>query len=166
MTNEPRPSFEGRRTVHRHTQVINATPDAIFPLICPVREAEWAPGWIGRPVFAPTGLAEQDGVYASEHGDAEPTIWLVARRDALRHETEFVYFIPGRQVVRLAIGIAPAGAGRSHVSICYVRTGISEAGNAELDEYVRAGGFESMMKSWETAMNHYFATGKRLESAA
>ena len=165
MTNESRAPFEGRRTIHRYTQVINAAPDAVFPLICPVREGEWAHGWVGRPVFAPSGLAEENGVYATEHGEAEPTIWLVTRRDPVRHETEFVYFVPRKQVVRLTIGIRAAGSGRSNVSIHYVRTGISEEGNTFLAESERTGAFESMVRGWEEAMNHYFATGEILERA-
>lgn len=165
MTNETRAPFEGRRTIHRYTQLIDAAPEAIFPLICPVREGEWAHGWVGRPVFAASGLAEQDGVYATEHGDEEPTIWLVTRRDPVRHETEFVYFVPGIQVVRLTIGIEAADAGKSRVSLHYLRTGISEEGNAFLAESERTGAFESMMRGWEEAMNHYFATGRILERA-
>lgn len=165
MTSESRAPFEGRRTIHRCTQLIDAEPAAVFALICPVREAEWAHGWAGRAIFARSGLAEEDGVYATEHGEPEPTIWLVTRRDAVRHETEFVYFVPRMQVVRLTIGIEAAGAGRSQVSIHYVRTGISEEGNAFLAEAERTGTFEAMTRHWEAAMNHHFATGKILERA-
>lgn len=161
----PATSFRGERTVDRHTQTIHASPDRIFPLICPVREAEWAQGWNGKPVFAASGFAEENGVFATEHGgENEPTIWLITRRDPLAHETEFVYFIPGRQVVRLAIGIKPIGEDRSNVDITYIRTGISDEGNAMVSQAQRSGAFEKTMKEWEDAMNHYLTTGRLLEA--
>ena len=31
--------------VKNHVMKIDASPDLIFPLLCPVREAEWIDGW-------------------------------------------------------------------------------------------------------------------------
>jgi hypothetical protein len=162
----PASRFKGQRTVNSHTQTIHASPDRIFPLICPVREAEWADGWAGAPVFAASGFAEENGVYATEHaGDKDPTIWFITRRDPVAHATEFVYFVPGRQVVRLSIDIRPIAADRSSVSITYIRTGISDAGNAMVLEAQRTRAFEKMMREWEDAMNHYLKTGQLLEAS-
>lgn len=158
--------FTAVRTFNRYTQTIKAAPERIFPLLCPVREAEWVEGWAGRPVFATTGLAEENGVYATDHaGEKEPTIWFITRRDPIAFETEFVFFVPGQQVVRLSIGIKQRAPDESNVLISYLRTGLSEAGNARVAESGRADVFEQRMIEWENAINHYLTTGQQLRAA-
>ena len=57
------------RVTHSYTQQLIAPPDRVFPLLCPVREAEWIDGW--QPVLVLTlgGFAEADCVFTT---DAEP----------------------------------------------------------------------------------------------
>jgi hypothetical protein len=45
-------------------QTINAPPDAVFPLICPVREAEWLDGWRYTMLFSVSGVVEQGAVFS------------------------------------------------------------------------------------------------------
>ena len=104
-------------------------------------------------------------MYATDHeGDKEPTIWLITKRDPATYETEFVSFVPGRLVVRLSVLITPLGTDQSSVAITYVRTGISEAGNAGIADAQRTGAFEIVMTEWEDALNYYLATGQRLKT--
>lgn len=159
--------FRGRRAVTTHVQTIEAGPDAVFPLLCPVRESEWLDGWAGRPVHAESGLAEENGVYATDHaGESEPTIWLVTKRDPAAREIELVYFVPGLQVARLTLRVAEAAEGRSSVHVRYVRTGISEEGNRQVAESTTPTRFGESMRHWEASMNHYLATGRRLKAGA
>lgn len=37
--------FTARRITRTYHQTINAVPETVFPLLCPVREAEWLDGW-------------------------------------------------------------------------------------------------------------------------
>jgi hypothetical protein len=37
--------FQGKRITHEYTQNNVAPPEKVFPLLCPVREADWVPGW-------------------------------------------------------------------------------------------------------------------------
>lgn len=156
----------GLRSVTTYTQTINAPPDRVYPLICPVREAEWTDGWACQPIYALSGLAEADGVYAAtDHaGQTEPTIWVITRRDPVHLETEFVAFVPGQQVFRLSVQIKPLGTDQSNVLITYVRTGVSEAGNAAIARAQRLDADRAMIELWERAMNHYLATGRLLKS--
>ncbi len=161
-----RPGVDGVRLISSYVQTIDGTPDEVFPLLCPVREAEWVDGWVGRPVHAPSGVAEADGVYATRHdGEAEETLWLVTRFDRAAHEIEFATFVPGRQVFRLAVAVRPLGPARSAVSIRYVRTGISAAGNAILAELERTDGDSAMMREWEADMNRYLSSTRLGPSA-
>lgn len=153
--------FRGKRVNLKRDITIEATPDAIFPLLCPVREGEWADGWVGKAIFSESGLAEVNGVFASEHVGEDDTIWFVTKRDATTHEIEFVYFVPKIQVVRLLMRVAPVSATKSTLSVDYIRTGISEAGNEFIDN--SGPHFEKMMADWEASMNHYLKTGTLLK---
>ena len=48
-----------RRIKHSFTQSINGTPEQVFPLLCPVRETDWIPGWTTDWVISNSGLAER-----------------------------------------------------------------------------------------------------------
>lgn len=48
-----------RRVKHSFTQSLKGTPEQVFPLLCPVREADWIPGWTTDWVISESGVAEQ-----------------------------------------------------------------------------------------------------------
>ncbi|MBI4913182.1 MAG: hypothetical protein HY823_10630 [Acidobacteria bacterium] len=156
-------TFRGARVELRRSITLVAPPDRVFPLLCPVREGEWADGWVGRPVFARSGVTEQDGVFATVHPGEEDTIWMITRHDPARHEVEMVYFMPGRQAVRLSMGLQPTGPKASSLWVHYVRTGLSEAGNKMLKDPALNANFEKMMVHWEASLNHFLKTGSCLK---
>jgi hypothetical protein len=155
--------FTGKRKTLTRTIVIHSTPDAIFSLLCPVRETEWVDGWVGNAVFSKSGYAEENGVFATKHEGEEDTIWFVTKRDTTAHEIEFVFFVPRIQVVRLLVRLAPRSANETALSVEYIRTGISEAGNEVIDN--SDAHFDTMMTSWEASMNHYMKSGELLKEA-
>src|SRR5882672_10992531 len=46
------------RASHTYRQRLCASPAKVFPLLCPVREAEWADGWLPELVISSSGVAE------------------------------------------------------------------------------------------------------------
>ena len=42
-------AFKGNRVVHEFIQTNPAAPERVFPLLCPVREADWLPGFFKSP---------------------------------------------------------------------------------------------------------------------
>lgn len=160
MMNVIDPSFRGVRTVSSYTQIIDAPPGVVFPLLCPVRESEWVDQWVGSPVFARQGIAEQDGVFATHHADpAGATIWVIAKHDPVLHDLEFVTFVPHDQVFRLSISVRPFGPAQSEVRVTYVRTATSPEGNIRLLARRDANGDQHLMREWELDMNHFLGTG-------
>jgi hypothetical protein len=158
-------AFRGRRAVSSYTQTIDAPPDRVFPLLCPIRESEWADGWIGKVVYAVSGVAEADGVYATDvEGEKDDTIWVVTKYDAGARVIQLVYFVPGVRVAKLEMAVSADGASRSRVGITYTNTGLSEAGNAEIQaNFESTESFARRMSLWQGAMNHYLTTGHRLK---
>jgi hypothetical protein len=45
-------AFKSYRIAYEYTQTNPATPDKVFPLLCPVREADWLPGWQYRLIYS------------------------------------------------------------------------------------------------------------------
>ena len=64
-------AFDAKRVSHEYTQTNDAPPEKVFPLLCPVREADWVPGWQYRLIYSESGVAE-DGCVFSTPNDAGP----------------------------------------------------------------------------------------------
>src|SRR5437763_11613499 len=71
------------RATHSYRQRLHAPPARVFPLLCPVRETEWADGWLPELVFTSSGFAERDCVFITPDklGNA---IWYVTRHEPAR----------------------------------------------------------------------------------
>ena len=46
------------RATRSYVQHLKSSPAEVFPLLCPVREADWIEGWLPLSVISETGLAE------------------------------------------------------------------------------------------------------------
>jgi hypothetical protein len=157
-------SFQSLRVAHEFTQTNAAPPSEVFPLLCPVREAEWLPGWRYRLVHSDSGVAELGCVFTTPNpegsGNAEKT-WIVTDYDRANFRIAFVWIDPGRIITEIGIHLAPAEPGVTHTNIRYRYTGLSEDGNCELRTYER-NWFEAKMKDWETVINHFLQTGTKM----
>ena len=155
------PEFTARTITRTYCQTIDASPEVVFPLLCPVREAEWLDGWQYTMLFSQSGLVEEGAVFSTPGDGEEDTVWIVTRHDAVRRAVEFTRFTPGSRVCVLRIGVGPQDAGRSLVDIAYTYTAITPAGNAFIDRFTRES-FLGAVTFWEASMNHWLKTGARL----
>ena len=48
-----------------YRQTINASPEIVFPLLCPVREVEWLDGWEYKMIYCVSGLIEKGAVFST-----------------------------------------------------------------------------------------------------
>jgi hypothetical protein len=139
-------SFRGNRVVHEYVQANPASPEKLFPLLCPVREAEWLPGWEYRLIYSASGFAEPGCVFTSPGlKDGEKT-WTVTEYDRAAGRIAFVWVAPGLVIAQLQIHVTPCGDGSSRTRIRYCYTGLSEEGNREVETYDRPW-FEARMKN-------------------
>jgi hypothetical protein len=150
---------EPRRVSRSYTQSLVAPPAAVVPLLCPVREADWIPGWDPRLVISRSGVAEPDCVFVT---DASPqdAIWYVTRHDAAQGRVEMIKITPEVTACRLAIALRPTATGCT-AEVTYTHTSLGPRGDAFLegfteDAYVRN------MRQWEARLNHYLAHGEAL----
>lgn len=157
-------TFKSRRVTHEYTQTNNASPEQVFPLLCPVREAEWAPGWQYRLIYSDSGVAELGCIFTTPnppgrpHASPEKT-WIVTDYDPAAFRIGFVWVDPGRVATEIRIQLTRAAETTTKAKIQYRYTGLSEEGNREIETYDE-NWFRNMMEEWESAINEYLGTGK------
>jgi len=140
------------RLIRRYQQTIDASPERVFPLLCPVREREWLPGWACRMVYSQSGLAEPGAVFTTA-GELGETVWLVSEHVAPRR-VAFVRFQPEGLAVWCEIELAPLDDGRSRVSIVYTYTAVNDQGGTALAALTEEA-WQKMQTYWESSMNDW-----------
>lgn len=153
--------FEAKRVVRTYTQHIIATPEKVFPLLCPVREMEWLDGWTYEMIYSESGIAEKGCVFKNKLAGDVDTIWVISSYDPPRY-IEFVRITPDAAVVQFDIKLRDNGDGTTDAEITYTFTGLTEAGNAYVESFANEK-FIGFMSWWEKAMNHYIQTGEMLK---
>jgi hypothetical protein len=172
-------AFKGFRVAHEYTQTNPASPEKVFPLLCPVREAEWIPGWRYRLIYSDSGFAELGCIFTTPNPTtsevsqpseeqkltAPETTWITVDYDPAAFRIAYVWINPGRVATELRIQLEAANDGttRSHIRFRY--TGLSPEGNREVEGYDR-NWFERKMHGWESAINHYLTTGRKMSAAS
>lgn len=160
------PNFKARRAIKSDILTINAPPEVVFPLLCPVKESRWLADWTCRVLFSESGVAEKNGVYATPYSEEEDTtIWFVTQHDPDGKMIEFVYFVPGNRVTRLTMAVSPLSSESSKVDITYIHTAINEEGNKFIDYIEAEPHFVRQMQHWEKSINYYLASGKVMKTS-
>jgi len=144
-----------------YRQTIDAPPDIVFPLLCPVREIEWLDGWGCTMIYSVSGLIEKGAVFSTPNPGEESTVWIVTRHDTEARQVEFTRFTPRAKICVLTVGVEPLGEERSHVDVGYTYTSIAAEGNRFLETWSDES-FVAAMIWWERSMNHFLCTGSLL----
>ncbi len=150
--------LEPTRVTRTYTQRIEAPPDVVFPLYCPVREAEWEPGWDPISVYSHSGVVEPDCVFVTEDPNAE-AVWVVTVHDPGVFHVEMLKVTPGSTVCKLTIRLTSVEEDKSDAQITYCHTAIGPEGRSFVEGFTETF-YGEFMHEWETAMNHYIRTGK------
>jgi len=161
------PEFQGKRVTQQYTQNNVAPPEKVFPLLCPVRETDWVPGWQYRLIYSESGVAEFGCVFITPNEDGTETTWIITDYDPVAFRIAFAWVNPGLVAAQIRIHLSrTAGVSTSHSSalIQYTYTGLSAEGNREVERYDQKW-FRHKMQSWEAAINRYLQTGKRIDAA-
>jgi hypothetical protein len=153
-----------RRITRSYVQIIQGTPEEIFPLYCPVKEARWCEGWDPIVVYSESGVVELDCVFVTSDGETEAT-WFVTGYDPAQGLVQMVKHTPGVTFVKLCIALEPVTAQTTRATISYSHTALSRAGDKVLEGFTEES-YATMMQAWETAMNHYLKTGDMLTGLA
>ncbi|MEW6673984.1 MAG: hypothetical protein AB1427_20010 [Thermodesulfobacteriota bacterium] len=156
--------FKARHVTKEYCQTIYSSPDKVFPLLCPVREAEWLDGWRYTMIYSKSGLVEDGAVFSTPHEGEPDTVWVVTNHDPSNLRVQFARFTHQSRVCVLDIGVRVRDEGSSYVDIAYTYTGISSAGNQFIDD-LTDDAFYADVKHWEDSVNHFLRTGEQLKRA-
>jgi hypothetical protein len=159
---EEKMKFQSTRVTHEYTQTNCATPETVFPLLCPVREADWVPGWQYRLIYSQSGFAEEGCVFITEENGREIT-WIVTEYNPTALRIAFAWVSPGMLATHIQISLEPSAA-NTKARIRYTYTGLSPEGNRDVERFNETW-FREKMQGWEAAINHYLRTGKRIDAA-
>ena len=149
------------RATRTYTQHLVGPPDAVFPLLCPVREADWAEGWDPLLVVSSSGVAESDCVFTTA---ATPTdaVWYITRHDPEAGFVEMLKITPDVTACRLSIQLR-AVAGGAEAEVTYSHTSLGPEGDAFIASFTEDY-YRKLMQDWESRVNHYLLHGSGLRA--
>jgi len=148
------------RVKHTYTQSINSSPDKVFPLLCPVREIDWAVGWNPELIVTESGFAEKDCAFITKRKEGKD-YWIITNHDPFNYEIEMYIVTPGTTVGKLEIKLNKDGDEKTRATITYSYTSLSSKGDEFVKNYTQEK-YLNFMKSWEDEINHYLLTGERI----
>lgn len=147
------------RAGHRRVLHIAAPPAQVFPLLCPVREIDYARGWQPTLVVSESGIAEAGCIFTTPSADGEST-WVITAFEP-PHHIAFIKVTPGHTVGAIDFTLAPLPDGTTAAAVAYTFTAIGPAGSAAVAAFT-ADHYDRFMAEMEAEMNHYLRTGTML----
>jgi len=152
---------EALRSVFRYSQTLSGRPEDVFPLLCPVREADWLPGWDAELIYSESGAAEEGCVFRTDpdHGTGAG-LWTFTHHEG-PHRVAMVRFSPP-VLVHIDIRLEAVGNEATRIHWEYTLTGLSAEGNEKVQ--LVADSMEGRMKSANLALDHYLRNGDLIET--
>ncbi len=161
-TSKPEPTWldaERMERVGRFT--LKGAAKEIFPLLCPVREYEWLSGWSCRMAWSESGVAEMDAIFHTREAAGRSAVWTLITFQPDRFIEYLI--VSGRDVVvRLSVSLEEASANKTEVTWRMLFTSTSPLGRHVIHHAYSEAKFQKMMRSRESELNHFLATGKML----
>ncbi len=166
------PRTDRVRAHFRETQHVPAEPEAIFPLLCPVREFDWILTWDCEVVYTETGLAEEGcvfqtgmprdgGIHQLQSAGGTDT-WVISRYQSLKG-ISFIRVNPLR-TIRYDIDLERAGDGSTTLTWQQEVTALNEEGDRHVSALSQED-FTVQIQTAEKMLEHYLETGEALEIA-
>lgn len=155
-------AWEPRRVIVEYEGTVQGTPEEVFPLLCPSREADWIPEWEAELIHTETGYAELGCIFTTDEKDAfGPGVWVFVGFEKDRF-VELVRFMP-EILIQIRVGVEPGGAGgesgRSTVRWDYALTGLTPEGSAILPE---SEAMKQKLGGACQALDRYLRTGEMI----
>jgi hypothetical protein len=145
-----------KRATHSYRQKLHAPPAKVFSLLCPVRETEWASGWLPELVISSSGVAERDCVFITPDNLGK-AIWYIIRHEPQTWFVEMLKILPGVTACRLEIQLCENGD-ECFADITYSHSSIGPAGDEFVAKFT-ADYYQKFMQAWEKELNDFLKTG-------
>lgn len=143
-----------QRVTRSYTQRLVAPSATVFPLLCPVREADWIPGWDPRLVVSASGVAERDCVFVTA-GEPADTMWYITRHEPQAGFVEMIRITPDVTACRLTIQLRDTDDG-CEADVTYAHTSLGPRGDAFVASLTEAH-YQEFMREWEARLNRFLS---------
>ena len=157
-----KPVLSAQRSWHEVMR-LDAAPERVFPLLCPVLEYEWIDRWTCEIVHTRSGVAEEGCIFRTRSAVEGQMTWIVSRYEA-PWRIEFACFVPGSHTMRLKLELRAEGGG-TWLGWTREFTATSPAGELWVKAFPEAD-HDAMMVRLERELSHYLRTGTMLRDAA
>ncbi len=148
------------RIKHEYSQILLASPEVVFPLLCPVEEEKWVPGWNPDFVKSFSGVAEHNCVFQTTEKSVS-SVWIVNCFEPEPLYLEMYKVTPGHTVGQLCIQLFAHNQKQTKADISYEYTSLSETGDEFLKNFT-SDYYIKFMQNWENAINHFLKTGEKI----
>ena len=129
---------------------LDMTPEQAQPLFSAPGEKLWIPIW-DPVILSGDGYETGTAFVTTNHG---PTAyWLVTDYDTEARHAQYARVTPGANTGTVDVSITSNGNGGSTVNVTYQLTGLSPAGNADLEDSFSESSYAEMMEEWRTMIN-------------
>ena len=123
-----------KRKIREYTGTFETTPDKIFPLLCPAREADWIPGWNAELIYTSSGYAEDKCVFrTNKSSSSDEGLWTFTGFKL----NEYIEFVKFRKdiLIHSKINLTPNEDSTTTLTWKTISTALSEEGNKELNKF-------------------------------
>ena len=158
-----------RRIVCTKEKIIKAAPREVFPLLCPVLEDKWIPGWECDLLYTRSGINETGCVFRENLSGPnlfeEPVTatWITILHDPQATRVEFIIMYENRAVARSSVQVSLAENGYSRINWSKELTSLSPKNDRFPDQDIH----DKMLFSLDflaDTLTHYCETGRMMEA--
>lgn len=140
--------LQAKQVIRTRTMAIEAPPENVFPMLCPVREHDYLEHWQATVVHSESGLAEKGCVFETPG----PETWYISEHNQQTGRIVFVIFASSR-LSRLDVDLQPEGNG-SKLTFTYTHTALDRQGDAFVEGFTEQL-FREKMDRFEDSLNQY-----------
>jgi hypothetical protein len=165
MAEKKQSNFAAKRYTVEHTVHINADPDAVFALACPVEELKWIRNWSFDMIYSVSGRNENNcifkeymsGVFVLNLPDT-PTYWHTTRYDKVARRFHALLIYGDLAAGKFEFYVTQNGNDAATVDWRLIFTTLTEAGNHIADESLKER-LSGMLNFLAESARHYLETG-------
>ena len=161
-----RPFTDRVRVRLSHPMTVQASPEEVFPLLCPVREFDWIPHWDCRLIYTESGVAERGCIFqTSKPGEGLDT-WVVSHFEPAQR-ISFVR-VDARRTLQYDIFLERvSGPDGEYTKLEWIQeiTALNDEGDRFVSE-LNESDFVVMIEKVEVMIEHFLRHGEPLQEAA
>jgi len=146
-----------KRKIQEFSGTFETTPEKIFPLLCPAREADWIPGWDSELIYTKSGYAEDKCVFRTNKSNSAGVGLWTFTGFKLNEYVEFVRF-QRDMLLHCKICLTQNKDGTTTATWKTISTSLSEKGNQEIERM----SVDKKHNPIIQLMDHYLKNGKMI----